>query len=86
MTRSADHTVPTITMAPTDDAESTGTRVFEGPYRKVGEWSREMEEYVRGHGERVENLYYFYATCPRCAKHYGKNQVVLFARVEAEAA
>lgn len=23
----------------------------------------------------------FYATCPKCAKHYGKNEVVLFAEV-----
>jgi hypothetical protein len=57
------------------------TKVFEGPYRDVGKWMREMEEYARRQGEDVLKTYFFYATCPKCAKHYGRNQVVLFAQV-----
>ncbi len=26
-------------------------------------------------------LYFFYTTCPKCAKAYGKHYVVLFAQV-----
>lgn len=57
------------------------TKVFEGPYRDVGKWMRAMEDDVRGQGEGVEKIYFFYATCPKCAKRLGKNQVVLFAKL-----
>jgi hypothetical protein len=62
------------------------TKVFEGPYRDARKWVRAMEEYVRAQGEDVEKIYFFYATCPRCAKRLGKNQVVLFAKLSAERA
>ncbi len=58
------------------------TKVFEGPYRSAGEWLAEMEAYVRERGRRFVKAYFYYATCPKCAKHFGKNQVVLFAQVE----
>ena len=58
------------------------TKVFEGPYRNAGKWAREMEEYVTGQGQTMKKLFFYYATCPRCAKHYGKNDVVLFAQVQ----
>ena len=57
------------------------TKVFEGPYRNVGKWLREMDRYVADQGLRSEKTYFYYATCPKCAKHYGKNTVVLFAQV-----
>ena len=57
------------------------SKVFEGPYRDVGRWIREMEGYVRDRGEALEHLYFFYAYCPKCAKVFGKNEVVLFAKV-----
>jgi hypothetical protein len=41
-----------------------------------------METHVREHGRTLQKLYFFYATCPKCAKQFGKNQVVGFARVE----
>lgn len=58
------------------------TKVFEGPYRKVGQWIREMNEYVRGEGHEVLKMYFYYTTCPKCAKRFGENHVVLLARVE----
>lgn len=58
------------------------TKVFEGPYRNVGKCTKSMEEYVAGKGRDVKKTYYYYATCPKCAKHYGKNHVVLFAKVD----
>jgi len=29
----------------------------------------------------MEKLFFFYTTCPKCAKAYGKNYVVLLAKV-----
>lgn len=58
------------------------TKLFTGPYRDADKWVREMELYVSRRGQQLRKLYFYYATCPACAKHYGSNQVVLFARVQ----
>jgi hypothetical protein len=42
---------------------------------------KEMEEFVADHGKTIETTYFFYTTCPRCAKRYGKNYVVAIAKV-----
>lgn len=57
------------------------TRVFEGPFRDAGKWAAEMQAHVAARGQEVERLYFGYTTCPRCAKVYGKNYVVLFAKL-----
>lgn len=57
------------------------SRVFEGPYKDAGKWAKEMQDYVKGKGKTLEKLYFSYTTCPACAKAYGKNYVVLFAKI-----
>lgn len=57
------------------------TKVFECPFKDVGKWTEEMKEYVKTRGRTLQKVYYFYTTCPKCAKAYGKNYVVLFAQV-----
>ncbi len=57
------------------------TRVFEGPYREIKGWHAIMEDMVRAQGKDPGRIYFFYTTCPRCAKHYGKNYVVGLAEV-----
>lgn len=58
------------------------TKVFEGPYRDVGRWIAAMNEYVASKGQQLRKLYFYYATCPKCAKHFGVNSVVLVAQTE----
>jgi hypothetical protein len=57
------------------------TKVFEGPYQNAGKWAEEMKDYVKHKGKPLRKLYFSYTTCPRCAKAYGKNYVVLFAQI-----
>jgi len=57
------------------------TRAFEGPYKDVRKWAVEMKTYVASKQKAMEKLYFFYTTCPKCAKVYGKNYVVLLAQV-----
>ncbi|MFA5107867.1 MAG: hydrolase [Patescibacteria group bacterium] len=57
------------------------TKVFEGPYQRAGQWAKEMEAYVANKGRKIKKLYFSYTTCPKCAKAYGKNYVVLFAQI-----
>lgn len=57
------------------------TKVFEGPFRNAPKWEREMTRFVQARGKSVKHLYLGYTTCPRCAKAYGKNYVVLLAQI-----
>ncbi len=57
------------------------TKVFDGPYQNVGKWAQEMKEHVENKGKKLNKLYFSYTTCPKCAKEYGKNYVVLFAQI-----
>ncbi|HAU07967.1 MAG: hypothetical protein UW46_C0001G0124 [Candidatus Yanofskybacteria bacterium GW2011_GWF1_44_227] len=58
------------------------TKVFEGPYQNAGKWAKEMRDYIKSKGSDIMNLYFSYTTCPKCAKAYGKNYVVLFAQID----
>lgn len=55
------------------------TKVFEGPYRNAGKWVKEMRAYVRSKGREIKKMYFFYTTCPECAKVYGENYTVILA-------
>ena len=55
--------------------------VFEGPYRNVRQWITEMKNYVQGKGKELNKMYFFYTTCPKCARKYGKNYVAILAQV-----
>lgn len=57
------------------------SKVFEGPYQNVRKWVEEMKVFVAGKGKSFSKLYFYYTTCPKCAKKYGKNYVVILAQV-----
>ena len=57
------------------------TKVFEGPYRDAGKWAKEMQGYVSSKGKEVKKMYFWYTTCPKCAKVYGKNYTVILATI-----
>ncbi len=57
------------------------TKVFEGPYKNMKSWIEKMQEFVKSKGKKAKKLYFFYTTCPACAKHYGQNYTVILAKV-----
>ena len=57
------------------------TKVFEESYNSIGKWKKEMEHYVRTKGKHLKKMYFFYTTCPKCAKFYGRNYVVILAEI-----
>lgn len=66
------------------DVRITGTfltKVFEGPYKNMKTWIKEMDEYVKSKGKVTKQNLFYYTTCPKCAKKYGKNYVVIFAEI-----
>ncbi len=71
--------VPGTTMA-----SLSGTflsKVFEGPYRNMRKWIEAMTAFVESEGKKPQKLYFYYTTCPKCAKKYGKNYVAILAQV-----
>jgi len=56
------------------------TKVFDGPYRQMKTWYQTMDDLAKAAGSDAKDIYFFYTTCPKCAKAYGKNYVVDFAR------
>lgn len=57
------------------------TKVFEGPYRKTKDWYAEMKDLAHAKGGASDEVYFFYTTCPKCAKAYGENYIVGVARI-----
>jgi hypothetical protein len=56
-------------------------RVFDGPYNAAPRWMAEMEKFAVQKGKVIKKQYFYYTTCPKCARVYGKNYVVAFAEV-----
>lgn len=57
------------------------TKVFEGSFNQMGKWIKEMQVFVEAKKKTAKKLYFCYTTCPKCAKYYGKNYVVIFAQI-----
>ena len=55
------------------------SKVFEGPFRNIRKWIEEMKAFVQAKGKSLRKLYFYYTTCPKCARVYGKNYVVILA-------
>ena len=56
-------------------------KVFEGPFKNTNQWCQQMAEWVGSKGKTIKRYLMYYPTCPKCAKHYGKNYVVILAEV-----
>jgi hypothetical protein len=57
------------------------TKVFDGPFNAVPKWVKIMDKFVQSKGKKVKKYYFYFTTCPKCAKKYGHNYVVAFAQV-----
>ncbi|MBN2209920.1 MAG: hypothetical protein JW709_00860 [Sedimentisphaerales bacterium] len=57
------------------------TKVYEGPYKNTGKWCRDFEALAKSKGLNIAKWYMWYTTCPKCAKKYGKNYVVIVAKM-----
>lgn len=57
------------------------TKVFEGPFEDVKKWYDKTIKYVKSKGYETKKIYFFYTTCPKCARHYGKNYVIALAEI-----
>ncbi len=58
------------------------SKVYEGSYDQIPKWIKDLKASVNAQGLQMKDVFSFYTTCPKCAKTYGKNYVVLFARLK----
>jgi hypothetical protein len=76
---SVDKTVPTL-----EQLVLTGkfySKVYEGPFKDTGKWFSDFNRLLLEKGNKDAKVYTWYTTCPKCAKKYGKNYVVLVAKI-----
>ncbi|MFA6200556.1 MAG: hydrolase [Bacteroidales bacterium] len=57
-------------------------KVYEGHFKDTDKWCKDYEGIVKSKGLNVKKWYMWYTTCPKCAKKYGKNYVVIVGQVE----
>lgn len=58
------------------------SRVYDGPFKDTGKWSKDYDAKAKEKGLTIKKWYMWYTTCPKCAKKYGKNPVVIICQVE----
>jgi len=59
-------------------------RVYDGPYNAVPKFIKDMNIYLETEGKKIpkdDEYYIHYAYCPKCAKKYGHQYMILFARI-----
>jgi hypothetical protein len=67
-----------------ENVKLTGTfisKVFDGPYNHVPKYIKELDRYLDSNGKKAVKYYFYYTTCPKCAKKYGHNYIVAMAEV-----
>jgi len=58
------------------------SKVYEGPFQDTGKWCANFETVLKARQLVMKKMYMWYTTCPKCAKKYGKNYVVIIAEIE----
>lgn len=57
------------------------SKVYEGDFKETGKWCKDFESYAKNKKQNVKKYYMWYTTCPKCAKKYGKNYVVIIGEL-----
>lgn len=57
------------------------SKVYEGPFKDTGKWMKDFENLAKAKGYAIKKSYMWYTTCPKCAKKYGKNYVVVVGQI-----
>jgi hypothetical protein len=71
-------------VAGAENIKLTGTfisKVYDGPFNHVPKYMKDLNSYVDSLGKKPLKHYFYYTTCPKCAKKYGHNYIVAIAEV-----
>ena len=56
-------------------------KVYEGDFRETGKWCKDYDSFAKSKNMKIEKMYMWYTTCPKCAKKYGKNFVAIIGKI-----
>ena len=54
--------------------------VYEGPFKDTGIWTKDFERLAKNKEFPIGRWFMWYTTCPKCAKKYGENYVVILGQ------
>lgn len=57
------------------------SKSYEGDFKETGNWCKDYNAHLASKNLKVNHLFMWYTTCPKCSKHYGKNPVVIVGNV-----
>ena len=57
------------------------SKVYEGPFKDTGKWIKDFGADATKKGLALQKMFMWYTTCPKCAKKYGKNYVVIVGQI-----
>lgn len=58
------------------------SKVYDGPFKETGNWMKDYFAEASEKGIEIEKSYMWYTTCPKCAKKYGHNYVVVLGKIK----
>ena len=58
------------------------SKVYEGAFQNTGKWCADFETHTKSKGLNMKKMYMWYTTCPKCAKKYGENYVVIVSEID----
>lgn len=57
------------------------SKVFDGPYNRIPQYIKEVDKYLEGIGKKAVKYYFYFTTCPECARKYGHNYIVAITEI-----
>jgi len=57
------------------------SKVYEGDFKDTSTWMEDFKKYTKKKKIDIKKTYVWYTTCPKCAKKYGHNYVVIIGEV-----
>jgi len=58
------------------------SKAYEGDFKDTGNWMKDFASMAKEKGLAIKKQYMWYTTCPKCAKKWGKNYVVIVGQIE----
>ncbi len=56
------------------------SKAYEGDFKETGKWTEDFKKFAKEKNFDIKKWLMWYTTCPKCAKKYGKNYVVIMAQ------
>jgi len=57
------------------------SKAYEGNFNETGKWTKDFDKTLKEKSLSLKKMYMWYTTCPKCAKKWGKNYVVIFGEI-----